>query len=360
MKVLIPILIGLSVVGCVTVEKVEVKVDEKKLVEELIKPENIGKVLGTIFSSEEDEAASEEETRQFNQTKSKAQQGDADAQFTLGENYANGHGTKKDSKESMKWYRKAADQGHNKAVDIIITAEKEIAELRAKAKAGDADAQFTLGERGLFSDGGDIMEPIKWFRKAAEQGHPIAMVELSFLYLSLSPENAPINYWEQAVLWGNQAMIQLSAVNNLNAFKYEEALRNWFKRSALELSESEEHKFTVEGIQFIQLAMARIFYSYCTEWHTGKLPKGNQRDELFLKHLVVPYAWTIVMAENGIIGPKGKSLGDGIITMPINLADEKKQFRLDMFEKYFAKANALAKELLKKIEANKKAKSKNK
>ena len=40
--------------------------------------------------------------------------------------------------------------------------------------------------------------------------------------------------------------------------------------------------------------------------------------------------------------------------------DEKKKFCPDMFEKYFAKANVLAKELLKKIEANKKAKSKNK
>jgi TPR repeat protein len=40
-----------------------------------------------------------------------AEQGDASAQFKLGEMYDNGQGVPQDDKQAMHWYRKAADQG---------------------------------------------------------------------------------------------------------------------------------------------------------------------------------------------------------------------------------------------------------
>ncbi|MCH9750275.1 MAG: sel1 repeat family protein, partial [Proteobacteria bacterium] len=49
-----------------------------------------------------------------------ADQGDADAQYSLGLMYAKGDGVLKDYKQAAKWYQKAADQG-------------------------DADAQYILG-----------------------------------------------------------------------------------------------------------------------------------------------------------------------------------------------------------------------
>ena len=44
-----------------------------------------------------------------------AEQGDADAQFNLGNMYDNGQGIKQDYFEAVKWYRQAAEQGHAKA-----------------------------------------------------------------------------------------------------------------------------------------------------------------------------------------------------------------------------------------------------
>ena len=44
-----------------------------------------------------------------------ADQGDAKAQFNLGNCYANGNGVQKDLTQAVFWYRKAADQGYVEA-----------------------------------------------------------------------------------------------------------------------------------------------------------------------------------------------------------------------------------------------------
>lgn len=45
-----------------------------------------------------------------------AEQGDAQAQFNLGTCYANGYGVPQDISEAVKWWRKAAEQGHPEAI----------------------------------------------------------------------------------------------------------------------------------------------------------------------------------------------------------------------------------------------------
>ncbi len=55
----------------------------------------------------------EAERKRFLETKVKAEKGDAKAQTLLGDiMYGNGEGVDKDYVEAVKWYRKAADQGH--------------------------------------------------------------------------------------------------------------------------------------------------------------------------------------------------------------------------------------------------------
>ena len=44
-----------------------------------------------------------------------AEQGNADAQYRLGERYDNGSGVGQDDVAAVKWYRLAADQGHPRA-----------------------------------------------------------------------------------------------------------------------------------------------------------------------------------------------------------------------------------------------------
>ena len=48
----------------------------------------------------------------FAETKAKAEAGDAEAQYNLGVMYHQGLGVEHDFREAVKWYQKAADQGY--------------------------------------------------------------------------------------------------------------------------------------------------------------------------------------------------------------------------------------------------------
>jgi uncharacterized protein len=80
-----------------------------------------------------------------------AEQGDAAAQFKLGEMYAKGEGLAEDDVEAMKWWRKAADRGnldaqHNLAVSYFTGDDVPQDYVQAylwwslAAAHGDADA----------------------------------------------------------------------------------------------------------------------------------------------------------------------------------------------------------------------------
>lgn len=88
-----------------------------------------------------------------------AQQGDASAQFKMGQRYDLGVGVRQSYTESVKWLRRAAVQGN-------------------------ADAQYNLacmynGGLGVPQDFG---EAFQWFRKAAEQGNASAQKNLGAMY----------------------------------------------------------------------------------------------------------------------------------------------------------------------------------
>ena len=52
------------------------------------------------------------ETTSFLELRRRAEQGDAEAQFSLGFRYGEGEGVPEDRQEALKWWRKAAEQGH--------------------------------------------------------------------------------------------------------------------------------------------------------------------------------------------------------------------------------------------------------
>ena len=67
---------------------------------------------------------------------------------------------------------------------------KSLAEIKSKAEAGDAKAQWSLGQiyesgRFLYGKGGkkDLKEAVKWFRMAAEQNDPQAQAKLGFMHI---------------------------------------------------------------------------------------------------------------------------------------------------------------------------------
>ena len=88
-----------------------------------------------------------------------AEQGDVNAQYSLGQIYRKGEGVSRDYAKAVKWYRKAAEQGY-------------------------ADAQFKLGV--MYHNGKgvpqDDAEAVKWYRKAAEQGNSYAQRNIGVMY----------------------------------------------------------------------------------------------------------------------------------------------------------------------------------
>lgn len=100
-----------------------------------------------------------------------AEQGHSDAQFYFGECYENGEGVEKNHKEAVKWYQKAAENGH----DIAKTKIK-LDSLLQKSKDGNAEAQYELGNCYFYGNDvkKDFPQAFKWYQKAAEQGHPQA------------------------------------------------------------------------------------------------------------------------------------------------------------------------------------------
>ena len=112
-----------------------------------------------------------------------ADQGNERAQVAVGRRYSRGIGVPQDPAEAMKWFRKAAQQGS-------VSGKQEMEELqlamyaREAADRGDVRAQYDLGR--MYKDGRgvpqDPAEAMKWFRKAAQQGDAQAQYDLGRMY----------------------------------------------------------------------------------------------------------------------------------------------------------------------------------
>ena len=59
---------------------------------------------------------------------------------------------------------------------------RDIEKYRSRAEQGDALAQFTLGAAYFHATPPDHAEAARWYRKAAEQGHADAQFSLGVLY----------------------------------------------------------------------------------------------------------------------------------------------------------------------------------
>jgi len=99
--------------------------------------------------------------------------GNAVAQFNLAQMYETGEGVTQDDEEAAKWYRKAAEQENENALDNLV----------AMCEKGSVAAQFNLG--GMYQDGMGVSQDdkiaAKWYQRAADQGHKAAKARLNKL-----------------------------------------------------------------------------------------------------------------------------------------------------------------------------------
>ncbi len=182
----------------------------------------------------------------------KADRDDAEIQFYIGKCYFQGNGVAKDEAEAVKWYRKAAEQGHVKAqnnLGMCYALGEGVAQdygeavkwFRKAAEQGYAGAQNNLGlccEKGQ-GVAQDKTEAVKWYRKAAEQGVAQAQCGLGTCYAK--GKGVAQDYGE-AVRWYRKAAEQGDAVAQCNlgwcyakgegvAQDYVEAAK-WYRKAA--------------------------------------------------------------------------------------------------------------------------------
>jgi TPR repeat protein len=123
-----------------------------------------------------------------------ANQGDAQAQYKLGDLYESGYGVPKNLAAALDWYTKAANHGNSLAQDrlghiydegigVPRNSTAAVEWYRKAAERGEVLDQFKLGQ--LYSDGSavpkDTAEAVKWYRKASEQGFAAATEQLRAL-----------------------------------------------------------------------------------------------------------------------------------------------------------------------------------
>ena len=194
-----------------------------------------------------------------------AEQGHAGAQNNLGYCYKNGYGVTKDYAEAVKWYRKAAEQGNDLAqYNLGVCYEygqgvtKDITEAvkwYRKAAAQDyARAQYHIGVCYKQGNGvtKDYAEAVKWYRKAAEQGDAKAQHNLGYCY---EYGNGVTKDYAEAVKWYRKAAEQGDAyaqcnLGNCYAYgngvtqDYAEAVK-WWRKSAEQGDANAQHNLGV-------------------------------------------------------------------------------------------------------------------
>lgn len=157
---------------------------------------------------------------------SRAEAGEADAQFELGFVHYNDRNTSDHLEQAAVWFRRAAEQRHAGAQNFMGTihtngegVSQNFAEaiiwFRKAAEQGYTDAQHHLGIIYHFGMGvlEDEAQAAAWYRKAAEQGHAGAQNNLGSMY-----ENAlgvPRDE-VQAVAWYRKAAEQRHAAAQYN------------------------------------------------------------------------------------------------------------------------------------------------
>jgi TPR repeat protein len=196
---------------------------------------------------------SEAEHKLFEELKAKAEKGDAQSQFRLADSFVFGNlGLAKDEAEAVKWFRRAADQGHVSAqfdLGLMYATGRGVAKddseavkwYRKAADQGHASAQYSLG---LAYDTGegvakDEAEAVKWFRKAADQRHVSAQLKLGVMYATgrgvAKDDSQAVKWYRKAADQGvasAQFLLGLMYADGKGVAKDDSQAVKWYRKAA--------------------------------------------------------------------------------------------------------------------------------
>ncbi|KAG0376457.1 hypothetical protein BGX24_007719 [Mortierella sp. AD032] len=191
--------------------------------------------------------------QRFVETQLKARLGDRDAQFTLGEMHDLGQGTVQCTSEATKWYKNAAYQGH------II-------------------AQYTLGKRCQVG-GNDFYAARHWHLLAAEQGHAAAQYEVGSMF-----------------------------DQGLGGKMDQETALEWYAKAATQ--GNSDAQYNLGDVYYYGVAKTKVDYSKAVDWflqaaNQGHLPASNCAGNMYCigRGVAQNYSkaavWYLKAAENG-------------------------------------------------------------
>ena len=134
-------------------------------------------------------------TESFNLFTRAAENGDADAQYELGDCYYYGKGTDEDESMAVKWFTKAAKNGNIEAQyelgicyqngrGVDVDEDLALKWYKQAAENNQPDAQYKLGRCYFEGDcvEADKAKAINWFSKSAENGNVYAQRQLAWCY----------------------------------------------------------------------------------------------------------------------------------------------------------------------------------
>ncbi len=195
-----------------------------------------------------------DDAQAFHWYRKAAEQGVALAQHFLGVLYINGQGIAKDDAEAARWYRQSAEQGFARAqYDLALMYEtgrgvqKDKVEalrwLRKAAENGFDSAQMTLGRSYETGNGvkQDFFEAVRWYRKAAEQGVAVAQLFLGHMYETgsgIDKDEAQAARWYRMAAEQGEARAQhnLGALygNGQGVTRDDAEAARWFRKAAVQ------------------------------------------------------------------------------------------------------------------------------
>ncbi|PMN90427.1 DUF2971 domain-containing protein [Enterovibrio norvegicus] len=147
-----------------------------------------------------------------------ASQGDPDAQYKLGNVYAQGKGVEQSDEQAVYWYKKAAEQGHASAqynLGVSFKNGEGVDQCYIKsalwfskgAEQGETASQCYLGLSYLLGRGIEQSDELglTWLNKSAEKGNPQAQLCLGMYYLDNKVSDSCC---ETGVMWLTKAAEQ--------------------------------------------------------------------------------------------------------------------------------------------------------
>lgn len=158
-----------------------------------------------------------------------AQQGNADAQFHLGELYDEGEGVPENDVEALQWYRMAADQGHEAAQTVL-------------------GAMYSVGQ-GVTQD---FKEAVRWDRLAAEQGSATAQFNLGWLYKV--GDGVPKDY-VLAHMWFNIATANVNEKQKASFIKSRDQIASLMTATQITEAQERARKCTANRFKGCWLAL---------------------------------------------------------------------------------------------------------